>query len=621
MHEPSGGPRRPWADPVLLTMAALTALALPWFWFAGHRSAVISSWGSQVGLDLLNATLAMRLARANAGHRPVRRFWRSVIFAGLACAIGDGYQTVQVILDPHSQDTSVVQTGFVVVGMFLVVLTMLAHPLGGGGRQRLMLWLDAATVLTGVAVFLWYFSLAEVLTADQQAQRWVGAATCAVMLLVSFGVLKLVLSGGAPFGRGPAVAACLGVAGTAVAASLVTTLTGDADPRIIFFAQLVPCVLTTGSLRVQELRTAAGLDAPTARPERRRSSRLPYLAVTATQILLVVALAGLGLGLRVWGVAIGAVVITALVLSRQLAAFNDNERLLAERDRSMLEVDSQREWFRSLVQHSSDVTLVVGADGRVRYASPASERVLGLDPDRLTGTLLGELAHPEDAALLGGLFERLAAAPGSNVDAQLRMRHADGSHRWLDIVGTDLSDSRSVDGIVLNARDITEARALHDELRHQATHDGLTGLGNRMLLQQKLRATPAGDVVGILLVDLDGFKPINDRYGHHGGDQVLVAVGRRLAEMAGAGGCAIRLGGDEFAVLLPGAGLAATEALADRITAAIAEPIPLAGGPVEVGASVGASAGLPGDADRLLLDADAAMYRCKAGRKAHATAR
>jgi diguanylate cyclase (GGDEF)-like protein len=201
------------------------------------------------------------------------------------------------------------------------------------------------------------------------------------------------------------------------------------------------------------------------------------------------------------------------------------------------------------------------------------------------------------------------------------MRHANGTLRWLDIVGADLSDNPSVDGIVLNARDITEARALHDELRHQATHDGLTGLGNRARLEQKLRGTPAGETLGVLLVDLDGFKPINDERGHHAGDQVLIAVAHRLAALAGAGGSAIRLGGDEFAVILPGAGLAAAESLADLITNTLAEPIPLTGGPVQVGASVGAASGRAGDAEQLLREADAAMYRVKADRRAHAQAR
>ncbi|MFI6078732.1 diguanylate cyclase domain-containing protein [Actinoplanes sp. NPDC051343] len=610
MHEPGIRARRPWADPVLVAMAAVTVAALPWFWFARSSSAVVSSWLLQVGLDFLTATFAVRLSRATAGSRHARRFWRAVTLAGASCTIGDGYQTVRTILNPHETNTSVIQTAFVVLGMSAVVLTMLAHPLGGTGRQRLRLWLDAATVLTGIAVFLWYFSLAPVLTGERP-QRYAGAATCAVMLLIAFALIKLVMSGSAPFSRAPAVLGCIGVAGTAVGSTLVTMLTGSDDPRLMFFIQLVPCVLTTGSLRLQEVLTVS---APTSPSAPRRSSRLPYLAVVVTQVLLVVVLLNLHADMRVWGVAAGTLAITILVVGRQLAAFHDNERLLIERD-------NQREWFRSLVQHSSDVTLVVGADGRVRYASPAGSRVLGVDPSEIVGTLLGAHALVEDRPLLDELFARLAATPGVDANAQLRMRHNDGTLRWLDIVGADLSDNPSVDGIVLNARDITEARALHDELRHQATHDGLTGLGNRTLLDQKLRGTAPEQTLGILLVDLDGFKPINDERGHHAGDQVLIAVAHRLAALAGATGSAIRLGGDEFAVLLPGATLPAAESLASLITEALAEPIPLPGSPVQVGASVGAASGHATDAEQLLRAADAAMYRAKADRRTHANAR
>jgi diguanylate cyclase (GGDEF)-like protein/PAS domain S-box-containing protein len=595
--------RRPWAT--------LALVALPWFWFVGPRGAVVSSWLLQVGLDSLTATFAVRLTRATAGSRHARRFWRTVVLAGTSCMIGDGYQTIRIIVNPHDTTTSVVQTAFVVAGMSAVVLTMLAHPLGGSGRQRLRLWLDGATVLTAVAVFLWYFSLATVLTTGAAPQRWAGAATCAVMLLIAFALIKLVMGGSAPFSRGPAVLACVGVAGTGFGSTLVSLATGADDPRLMFLTQLVPCVLTTGSLRFQEVLTVAAPASPAAP---RRSSRLPYLAVIVTQVLLVVVLLRLHADVRVWGVAAGTLAITALVVGRQLAAFHDNERLLTERNR-------QQEWFRSLVQHSSDVTLVLGADRRIRYASPASSRVLGVDPDQLIGTCLAAHAAPADRPLLDALFARLAATPGVHADAQLRVRHADGTLRWLDIVGADRSDNPGVHGIVLNARDITEARTLHDELRHQATHDGLTGLGNRTLLDQKLGATPAADTLGILLVDLDGFKPINDERGHHAGDQVLVAVADRLSALAGATGCAIRLGGDEFAVVLPGATQPAAEALAARITEALADPIPLPGGPVRVGASVGAASGPATDAAQLLREADAAMYRVKADRRTHAHAR
>jgi hypothetical protein len=239
MDEPGIRARRPWADPVLIAMATLTVAALPWFWFAGPSSAAVSSWFLQFGLDLLTATFAVRLSRATAGSPYARRFWRAVVLGGVSCTVGDGYQTFRVILNPHEKTTSVIQTVFVVFGMSSVVLTMLAHPLGGSGGQRLRLWLDAATVLT---------------------------------------------------------------------------------------------VLTTGSLRLQEVLTVA---APTSPATSRRSSRLPYLAVVVTQVLLVVVLLDLHADVRVWGVAAGTLAITALVVDRQLAAFHDNERLLTERSGSV----------------------------------------------------------------------------------------------------------------------------------------------------------------------------------------------------------------------------------------------------------------------------------------------
>ncbi|MCY1139167.1 GGDEF domain-containing protein [Actinoplanes sp. Pm04-4] len=157
---------------------------------------------------------------------------------------------------------------------------------------------------------------------------------------------------------------------------------------------------------------------------------------------------------------------------------------------------------------------------------------------------------------------------------------------------------------------MAEVRELHDELRHRATHDALTGLANRSLLEQRLGELPAGEPVSVLLVDLDGFKPVNDSYGHHAGDQVLVAVAERLTAWTPHDGLAVRLGGDEFAVLVPG------PATADGLAAAIEAPIMLPGlADVTVGASVGLATGSPADAGHLLREADAAMYRTKARRK------
>ncbi|WIM97493.1 sensor domain-containing diguanylate cyclase [Actinoplanes oblitus] len=606
MRRPAGA-----ADPVLLALVLGTVLLFPLFLtgLGGDRA----SWTAQTAIDLLDVYFAWRLATHPDVPAAGRRFWRAVIIACGACAAGDAFQTMTAYAGAGDR-ISVVQTALVVTGMAIAVGATLRHPLGGTGRRRLRLWLDAATVLTGVAVFLWYFLLADELGSPGDTGRWGAAATTLVMLLIAFGLLKLIFSGTAPFTRTAGMIGCLGLAGTSLGASVAGELFGDALPTgVLALVQLLPCVIMLSSLRLQLLHTRPA-DPARDRTPGHRPSRLPYLAVIATQILLVCALRGGEPGLRTWGVAVGAVAITTLVLGRQLSAVRDNERLVTE-------LDQQREWFQALVQNTSDLTLVVSREGVVRYASPAAERVLGVDPADLVGTSLYERTYPDDLPTVDRHVACLIAEPGQSVATQVRWRHADGTYRWLDLISTDLHRNQNIRGVVINARDASETRALHDELQRQATHDALTGLANRVLLQRRIdevaeTAGPAG--ISMLLIDLDGFKAINDRHGHHTGDQVLVRVAERLAGVLGAGEVAARLGGDEFAVLLPGAGPDEAARLAERIAVVVAEPMMIGEQWLTVGASAGVASGLAGEGDRLLREADAAMYRRKHDRKANA---
>jgi diguanylate cyclase (GGDEF)-like protein/PAS domain S-box-containing protein len=600
--------RRQAGDPVLLAVVLGGLLLVPLFLTGLGGNA--TSWTAQTVIDVLDVCCAWQLAKHPDVPPAGRRFWRAVVGACSACAIGDGFQTMTTYAGSGSQ-VSVVQTAFVVTGMMIVVVATLRHPLGGEGRQRLRLWLDAATVLTGLAAFLWYFLLANQLSGQQAIDRWGAAATAVVMLLIAFGVLKLTFSGTAPFGRFAGVLGCFGLAGTALGASVAGVLIGaDADPQLMYVVQLVPCVIILATLRLQLVQTRP-VDPDRTRRVAQRPSVLPYVAVMATQLLVMYALRSGAPGLRTWGVAIGAVVITALVLTRQLSAVRDNERL-------MTELDQQREWFKALVQNTSDLTVVVHSDGVVKYAGPAARQILGVDPAELIGTSLPDRTHPDDLPEVHLHTELLLASPGTGVPIQVRWRHADGTYRWLDVVSTDMHHNPSIRGFVLNVRDAGETRALHDELRRQATHDALTGLANRVLLQRRIDEAAGADrgTIGMLLIDLDGFKAINDRYGHHTGDQVLVMVADRLTGLLGAGEVAARLGGDEFAVLLPGTGPQGATTLADRITAVIAEPMMIGDRWLTVGASVGVASGGAGEGDRLLREADAAMYQRKHHRKA-----
>jgi diguanylate cyclase (GGDEF)-like protein/PAS domain S-box-containing protein len=283
--------------------------------------------------------------------------------------------------------------------------------------------------------------------------------------------------------------------------------------------------------------------------------------------------------------------------------------------------------FRSLVQQSSDVVLVLAPDTTVTYASPAAERVYGYAPDALVGRGASDLVHPDDLDAMTAAFAERLAAPGSVGRVAYRVRHADGSWRAVEAVGTNLLHDPAVGGVVFNTRDVTERTALEAELARRAFEDPLTGLGNRARFHDRaahaLARTDRSDAgVALLLLDLDDFKTVNDSLGHPAGDALLRRVADRL--LAATRGCdtVARLGGDEFAVLLEGVrGDAEADVVAGRIIGAMERPFAVsdgAGGVAEVvvGASVGiARAEGGGCVDALLRDADAAMYRAKHGGK------
>ncbi|NMO52786.1 EAL domain-containing protein [Actinoplanes sp. TBRC 11911] len=268
-------------------------------------------------------------------------------------------------------------------------------------------------------------------------------------------------------------------------------------------------------------------------------------------------------------------------------------------------------YFRTLIQNASDVILIIADDDTIRYASPSAATVFGY-PD-LTGTPLSQLI--DDPRVSDGLDV-----------GDLTVVRADGSPMRASCTGRDLRDDPTVGGLVLTVRDVTEQRRLEASLSHLAFHDGLTGLANRVRFRDRLEEELASDgPIGVLMVDLDDFKEVNDTLGHAVGDRLLVVVGERIASILGTlGGAALaaRMGGDEFAVLVD---LAADAHLADRLAGdlveALAVPVEVSDGiggthSVSGGASVGVAAGDDADsATELLRHADLALYQAKADQK------
>jgi diguanylate cyclase (GGDEF)-like protein/PAS domain S-box-containing protein len=278
------------------------------------------------------------------------------------------------------------------------------------------------------------------------------------------------------------------------------------------------------------------------------------------------------------------------------------------------------ERFRALVQHAPDIIALFDAEGVLTYASPALTRILGYDPGDLVGLASPETVHEDDFAAVADAFDRAMAAPSAPVAVQFRARTAAGDYRNLEATFTNLFDVPSVEAMVINARDVTERSVAADALLHQALHDPLTDLPNRVLFLDRVdqalaRAGRSGAGLAVLFFDLDDFESINRTFGRNGGDEVLVAVAGLLDASVRAGDTVAALGGDEFVVCCEGVvDEAEATTLAERLVSATSIPFGAEGVHVRVTASIGIALSGRGNADTadsLLRDADAAMYQAK----------
>ncbi len=281
--------------------------------------------------------------------------------------------------------------------------------------------------------------------------------------------------------------------------------------------------------------------------------------------------------------------------------------------------------FRSLVAHSSDLITVLDAHGVVTYQSPSVERVLGYRAADIEGTdfsrLLSAADRPRLAQILSGVGEAYAGGGADTHVIECSLRRRDGTRLQFEVQHTDLLQDEHVRGIVLNSRDVSERKAFEDQLAHQAFHDPVTSLANRALFADRVeqalrRSNRGGAAIGVMFIDLDDFKTVNDSLGHAAGDKVLQEVAQRLQTAVRPADTVARFGGDEFAVLLDGISDSAEAAdVAGRLLRALELAYDVDGKQVYPRASVGIC--LAGhelgasEAEELLRNADVAMYMAK----------
>ncbi len=289
----------------------------------------------------------------------------------------------------------------------------------------------------------------------------------------------------------------------------------------------------------------------------------------------------------------------------------------------------EQEFTRVLLATVGAVILVFDRDGAVVDINRAGEEISGYTKAELQAGPSFEHLIPADE--LPMVRERVAELRRSKIPnrGDNHWLRRDGGKVWISWSNTVLLDSAGeVEFVVATGIDLTERRDLEDRLRHAALHDALTGLPNRAALRDYLiqalarcRRWPEYGFA-LLYLDLDGFKPVNDRFGHQAGDAVLEGVALRLRGCLRTVDTVARLGGDEFAVILDGVRSREDAAAAiRRIEQAVSLPFPISGREVQVGVSVGLALSAAGvELDALLSAADAEMYRVKAARKAAAPA-
>jgi diguanylate cyclase (GGDEF)-like protein/PAS domain S-box-containing protein len=314
--------------------------------------------------------------------------------------------------------------------------------------------------------------------------------------------------------------------------------------------------------------------------------------------------------------------ILVFIIRMAGATMEQKERVMAQKEAAEANLRLSEDRFRSLIQNSSDVTMILGETGEYRYVSPAVCDLLQYEPGQLVGLRATDFVHQDDRdrvrQLLGVEFQ---AEPGT-ATLEFRMVRRDGTTRDVEAVVSNQVDRPSVAGYVANVRDITERKKFEALLAHRALHDSLTGLANRQLIldradQMLVRARRSGAPVAAYFIDLDNFKDANDSLGHAAGDLLLQAVAKRLLGLLRASDTVGRLGGDEFVILAEGVSLdAGPEMIAERVRQVLKSPFRIHGFedlPVTISASIGIASGDRPSAEDLLRDADIALYRAKGG--------
>ncbi len=617
-----------WIDMLFTGLVIYVAVCATWMLtgFGGERITHYLGLLSDVPAALVSVVIAVATAR-HVARGALRTAWISLAVALALYVVGMLIGCISWLLqhDPFPGPADFFYFAFypalAAAALFLIRAAAVRVP-------WILLSLDATIFSVGFGAFFWFLvvrpeaSHTHIVFLKEALSQIYVALDCIVLLM--FGVLLLAGAGGGGVGgrRIPLLilsgfaAMFLGDILWSLAKVRGYYLPGQFQD-VLYLCSWAP-LAAAGR---EQMRSLAAPPRAGSETSDTLARAMPYAAMLAAFLLLVYFSHGdFGGPAPVMTVVVFA--LTLMLMMRQGVVLRSDA---VARERKAARFVEER--YEALIANASDVIMIVDADGTLRFVSPASERMLGLKPEEITGKNLPDIWVGEDADKLKMFLAEVAAAPSGTVGpVELRIERATTRH-VIEGVGSNLTLDPAVRGLALNFRDISERKALEEQLRQLAFHDPLTLLANRNLFRDRVHhalslAQREHSSIAVMFLDLDNFKNINDSLGHDAGDRLLQAVARRIVKTTRSSDTVARLGGDEFGILVEGIATSTEAArLADALIETLGVPFPFDGTQVRVGASIGiAFSTNEAGAETLLSNADNAMYHAKgAGKNRHVT--
>jgi diguanylate cyclase (GGDEF)-like protein/PAS domain S-box-containing protein len=619
-------PREPFAAgwTGMLTIAAIAyiVIALGTMFVSSSESLPeIFTLFSDSPASIIAAVLAAIAAR-KAGDPAARRAWRFLAASIAVYSVGNLLNSTYWVfgVDPFPSVGDVFFLGFYPL-LFAGLLTVVRAASLRVQWGRLAL--DATILMLGFGAFFWFFVIAPTAAADRDpdiikyvlTQSYI-ALNC--LMLLAFGVL-LMHAGAGPIGRRTLILLAIGFSAMFLADIVwaMSKVSGSYLPGGVSDAIYLSCYGWLAAAAREQIRgTALASESPNPLGNALLQG-MPYVAMLVSFLVLVYVESG-NTASPATVMTVIIFVLTLLVMLRQGVLSRDDALVRERRAANIVEAR-----YASLIKNASDVIMIADVDGRLRFASPAAERTFGMNPDDLVGRNLLDFWGDADRERLTAFLCEVTATRGRSI-GPVEVSVGNGSRRsTLESVGSNLLDDPAIAGLALNFRDVSERKALEEQLRKLAFHDPLTLLANRSLFRNRVEHALAltqrsGQRIAVMFLDLDNFKNVNDSLGHDAGDRLLQAVSQRLIKATRPSDTVARLGGDEFAILLEGINEGVdVERIAATVAASFQEPFVLDGSNTQIAASIGIAYSQTGDdTEQLLRNADIAMYSAKSAGKA-----